>query len=64
MQKEMLGVRLPTDLAELVHARARELEVGESAVIRLAVREFFKKPAPRRARARARVRAHLVTSEV
>ncbi len=59
---QVFGTRLPADLAELVRARASELEVSESAVIRLAVRVFFKKPAPRRVR--ARVRAQRVASEV
>lgn len=50
---EMIGTRLSPELAAHVRAYAKEFEVGESAVLRLAVKEFFKKPR----RARERVRA-------
>ncbi len=37
------ATRLPPELAQRVHEFANENEVGESSVLRLAVKHFFKK---------------------
>lgn len=57
---ESFGTRLSSELAAKVREYAQEFEVGESAVLRLAVKEFFasRNPArPRLSRSSARVRA-------
>ncbi len=59
---ELFGTRLSPELAAQVRAYAREFEVGESAVLRFAVKEFFRKPHLSRERLRApqRTRASVV----
>lgn len=49
---ETFATKLSLELAARVRAYASEYECGESAVLRLAVKEFFTKP-----RERVRVRA-------
>lgn len=49
---ETLTTKLTPELAAKVRAHAKEIEVGESAVVRLAVKEFFKKPRVMRERVR------------
>lgn len=51
---EMFGTRLPPELGERVRDYAKEFEVGESAVVRLAVKEFFRKPRVTRERIHVR----------
>lgn len=51
---ENFGTRLSPELAAQVRAFAKDLETGESAVVRLAVKEFFRKPRVTRERIHVR----------
>jgi hypothetical protein len=51
----VFSTRLMPDLGAKVREYADEFEIGEAAVLRLAVKEFFRNPPPRRALSSTRV---------
>jgi len=60
---ENFGTRLSPDLAAKVRAYANELETGESAVVRLAVKEFYRKPRVTRERIHVRPKPRRATKQ-
>lgn len=44
MYEEFVGVRMTRSFRNEIQQCARDLEIGESALVRLAIREFIRKP--------------------
>lgn len=44
MLEEMVGVRVTREFRNQIQQCALDLEIGESALVRLAIREFIRKP--------------------